>query len=80
MHHAAHALLAAATVSGEEGKLAILAMSQRHLPAQLSKLPSSRKGKKKQLIAAELRAKKPRHARVELSLKQKCVIIEEAKI
>ena len=71
--------LAAATVSGEEGKLVILAMSQRHLSAQLSKLPSSRK-KKQQLTPAELQAKKPRHAGVELSLKQKCVIIEEAKI
>ena len=56
----AHAVLAAATVSGE----GVLAMSQRQLPAQLRKLLSSRKGKK--LNPVELQAKKPR---VELSLR-----------
>ena len=48
--------------------------SKRQLPTQLRKLPSSRKGKK--LTPAELQAKKPR---VELNLKQKCAIIDEAK-
>ncbi len=49
-------------------------MSRRHQPAQLKKLPNSRKGKK--LTQAELLAKKPR---VELSVKDKCAIIDEAK-
>ena len=49
-------------------------MSQRQLPAQLRKLPSSRKRKK--LTPAELWARKPR---VELSLKWKCAIINEVK-
>ena len=48
-------------------------MSQRRLPAQF-KAPSSRKGKKQ--TSLELQAKKPR---LELSLKLKCAIIDEAK-
>ena len=49
-------------------------MSQRQLPAQLRKLPSSRKGKK--LTPAELRAKK---TRVELSLKQSVQLLMRPK-
>ena len=48
-------------------------MSQRTLPAQF-KAPSSRKGKKQ--TSLELQAKK---SRVELTLKQKRAIIDEAK-
>jgi len=49
-------------------------MSQRQLPAHFRGTPASRKGKK--LTPAQLQAKKPQ---VELTLKQKSDIIDEAK-